>query len=138
MNTKITLLAMVLAATSSADQSIRDIGYFRNQTTKTVLVYLLDRPGHYYAIFGIGSNGIESMTLHKSTVAIVTLVPKGKENTVVLVPEGKQIARTKLSIPPRARTGERNERNLYYGITDGEVRFVSPQDAKDWNIEKTN
>jgi hypothetical protein len=89
----------------------------------------LDRPGHYYAIFGIDKGGTNNIDLRAETAAIVTMVPRGKEGQVVLVPEGKQIARSKLLMPART-PGDQSDRNLFYRVGDGQARFVSPKDAK--------
>ena len=88
-----------------------------------MLVYLIDRPGHYYASFGVGIGGVNIIDVRPHTTAIVTLVPRGKTGQIVLTPEGRQIAKSKLFIPTRAE-GDRRDRRFLYVIRDSKVTFA--------------
>ena len=135
MKTKIALVTLILTAASYASEPAWDIGHFKNDLGRDVIVYLTHRPGRYYAVFGIDSAGTNSIDLHSPTIAIITLVPRGKEGHLILVPEGKRIASSKLFIPPRT-AGDRGDRNLFYLVSDGQIRFVRPQEAKKWPISR--
>ena len=122
MRPLIKIAVLALATISRADQPPTDIAYFRNDTGKPVLVYLSTRPGQYYAVFGLGNGGVDSMALTARTAATVTLVPKHERSWLSNAPEAKMVARSKLIIPARVHGGS-TERHLFYRISNGQVRL---------------
>ena len=127
---KIAALTFVVSASSYGTGSGWDLGHFKNETSADVLVYLTDRPDHYYAVFGVDRGGANVIDLRPDTTAIVTLVPPGKARQTVLTPEGKQIAKSKLFVPARQKRDAR-DRHIVYVIRDGKVTFVaSPSSNK--------
>jgi hypothetical protein len=112
------------------EQWPRDLGWFKNETGGAIRVFLSEGADHYYGIFNIGRDGVNGMAVHPETVAIVT--PSGTES-VVLIPEGEEIAKAKLLIPPRThRPEEPADRIFYYRIREGKIELVPAQEAKDW------
>lgn len=124
IKTKIAALTFTIVASSYGADPAWDRGHFKNETSVEVLVYLTNRPDHYYAGFGVGSGGTNIIDVRPNTTAIVTLVPRGKTGQIVLTPEGKQIAKSKLFIPARAQ-GDTSDRKLFYIIRDGKITFAA-------------
>ena len=111
-------------------QWLRDLGWFKNETAGAIRVFLSDGGDHYYGIFPIDPHGVNGMAVHPETVATVT--PLGNES-VVVVPEGKEIVKDKLLIPPRThRPDESADRIFYYRVIEGKIELVPAEKAKDW------
>lgn len=129
---EISLEKVELLNRSPEKQWPRDLGWFKNETGDAVRVFLSTGGRHSYGIFTLGPGGVGGTAVHPGTVATVT--PRGEES-VVLIPEGKQIVKDKLLIPPRTdRSDEPADRIFYYRITEGKIESVPPQDAKDWPL----
>jgi hypothetical protein len=124
MKTKIAAMVLLTIPSTYGAVPAWDLGHFKNDTSAEVLVYLTQGRDSYYAVFGVGRGGTNIIDLRPKTTAIVTLVPRGKTGQVVLSPVGKQIARSKLFIPERAR-GDIGDRKLFYIIRDGKITFVA-------------
>lgn len=111
------------AASNHGEKIPWDIAHFNNDTGTEVLVYLADRPRHYYAVFGVGRGGTNNIDIRAGSIVIVTRARKGQGENTPLRPEGEQLVKSTLFIPPRQQ-GDRNDRHLRYRITRGGVRFV--------------
>lgn len=57
MRSKAALLSLSIIGASYAAGPAWDRAQFRNDSSTDVPVYLTDRPGHYYAVFGVDSRG---------------------------------------------------------------------------------
>lgn len=116
-------LAFLLASVGLAAARALDIARFENDTHTDVIVFLEDRPQHYYASFGVAHGSFNNIDVRRNTTVIVTLVPRGEEDSVAIVPLGRQIAKSKLFVPPR-KGGDKKTRYLVYRIKNGKIRFL--------------
>lgn len=108
----------------------RDLGRFKNETGRAIRVFLSTGTEDYYSIFSLGPGGVEGAAIRPGTVAIVT--PRGTQS-VVLVPEGKQLVKDKLFVPRRThRRDEPADRIFYYRITKGKIESIPAQEARNW------